>query len=88
VRERPSPTAPVTAAERIVLADRQRNVKIPQPAENVRIRQVQNEMIGRVEIDVVVVVTVEQVGKAYNRLSQIVTAAEPDHPLKQLRIAE
>ena len=79
---------PVTAAKGIVLADRQRDLEIPQSAENVRIRQVGNEVIGRVEVDVVVVMAVEQTGKASHRLRQIVSAAEPDHSLKQPWIAQ
>lgn len=77
----------VVSAKRIGFADSEYDVHTSQMSEPLGTREIRQEMSRRVEIDVLVVVTLEKIGKTLEIQGQVVASGEGGELSKQVRMA-
>lgn len=80
--------AAVVVEEGVVFAHDELDVELPQRGELLRLVDVGQVVVRRVEVDVLVVIAVEQIPEVLDGPGQIVAPAQRDDSAKQLRMTQ
>ncbi len=78
----------IVIEERILVADRQHDIHLPQLFQSPVGGEARQEMRWRVEIDRVVVITVEKIGEGFDLHRQVIAAGKGHQLAEEMRVAE